>query len=171
MSQRSSQLIPILLLILIVVGSVFFVVPMRDNIENLQIQKAESNESLALLQSEYDDLNALSEEISKSQATQDALKKAVPAGMAQDELILELIDMAKDLGFDANVLSFSLRTDKDYGNTVGISLSLTGAYDDLIEYLQLLEGADRLMSVTSISVQRTNTEAISFGVNLEAYYQ
>lgn len=168
---RSSQLISILLLLLIVLGSVFFVVPLRDNIAELRADKATDAEVLVLLQTEYDSLNALSEEISKSEATQEALKKAVPAGVDQDDLILELVDIAESAGFEARVMSFSLRTDKDYGNAVGVSMSLAGDYDDLIEFLQLIEGADRLMQVDSISVQLTSTSTITFSVSLEAYYQ
>lgn len=171
MPARSSQLISILLLMLIVIGSVFFVLPLRDNIAELKVEKVTANESLLALQTEYDELNALSEEISKSEATQEALKKAVPAGMQQDELILELVDMAEKAGFNAKVLSFSKREDQTYGSALGISLSLTGDYEKLIAYLQLIEGAERLFDVSSITVQRTSTSAITFGLNLEAYYQ
>jgi len=168
---RSSQLISILLLLLIVLGSVFFVVPLRDNIAELRGEKETEATALAELQTEYDELNALSQEISKSEATQDALQKAVPAGVGQDDLILELVDIAENSGFEARVMSFSLRTDKDFGNAVGVSMSLAGDYDDLIEFLQSIEGADRLMQVDSISVQLTSTSTITFSVSLEAYYQ
>lgn len=171
MESRSSQLISILLLILIVVGSIVFVFPLRDRIDGFQAEKVTANQELATLQGEYDKLSTLSEEISKSESTQEALKKAVPLGMKQDELILELIDMAESVGFNAKVLSFSLRSDQEYGNAIGISMSLTGNYSELIEFLQRLEAAERLLTVDSISVQRNSAEAITFGVNLEAYYQ
>ncbi|MFT7184342.1 MAG: type IV pilus assembly protein PilO [Oceanicoccus sp.] len=168
---HSSQLISIILLFVIILGSVFFVVPIRDNIEDLFAERELATEDLLVLQTEYDNLSALAEEISKSEATQDALKKAVPVGVDQDSLILELTELAEGAGFNARVMSFSLRTDQDFGNTLGVSLSLNGAYDDLIVLLQEIEGAERLMQVESISVQRTSTEEITFSLNIEAYYQ
>ena len=146
-------------------------IPLRDNIDELQLSRVEASDSLLLLQTEYDSLSALSEEISKSQATQDALIKAVPVGVAQDELILELVEPAEEAGFDANVMNFSLRTDQEFGNTIGISLSLAGDYDNLITFLQAIENAERLMQVESIAVQRTSTTGISFSLNIESYYQ
>ena len=81
------------------------------------------------------------------------------------------MELAEDSGFDSNVISFSLRTDQEYGNTLGVSMSLVGAYDDLITLLQAIESAERLMQVQSIAVQRTSTTDISFSLSLETYYQ
>jgi type IV pilus assembly protein PilO len=169
--ERSSQLVSILLLMLIIFGSIFFVVPLRDNIAELTSSRDLATEDLLVLQTEYDNLSALSDEISKSEATQEALKKAVPEGVSQDELILDLVELAEESGFAASVMSFSLRTDQDFGNTVGVSLNLNGAYDDLITLLQAIENAERLMQVESIAVQRTSTTDISFSLSVESYYQ
>ncbi len=171
MSKYSSQLVSILLLILIIAGSVFFVLPMRENIASLKEEKSVADENLLTLQSQYDELNALSQEIAKSKSIQETLQKAVPVGIKQDELILELTDMAESLDFEVKVLSFSMRRDATYGNVISLSMSLNGTSDALIEYLQMLEAADRLLNVTSISIQQNNTESITFGVNLDVYYQ
>ncbi len=166
-----TQLVSILLLLLLVVGVLIFVLPMRSTIDELQIERDAVEDELQGLQSEYESLETLSEEVAKSEATKTALLSAVPNGYSQDELILELSEMAEDLDFELNAMNFSDSVSQEYGNTLTVTANLAGDYDDLIDFLQKLETADRLMRVTSLSVQLTSTEDVVFNLNIEAYYQ
>lgn len=166
-----SQLVSIVLLFLIIVGSVVFVLPMRDKIAELKVAKEAATAEVATLESTYADLQALSEQVATSESTRDALKAAVPSGYDQDSLLLELSSMGEDLGFKINAITFGDTVSEQYGNTISISANITGTYDDLVAFLQEVEAADRLMQVTSMSVQRTSSSAISFSLTLEAYYQ
>ncbi len=166
-----SQLVSIVLLFLIIVGSVVFVLPMRDKIAELKVAKEAATTEVATLESTYADLQALSEQVATSESTRDALKAAVPSGYDQDSLLLELSSMGEDLGFKINAITFGDTVSEQYGNTISISANITGTYDDLVAFLQEVEAADRLMQVTSMSVQRTSSSAISFSLTLEAYYQ
>ena len=166
-----SQLFAILLLFLMILGSVLFVFPMRGDVETLQVTEATLAEELVALETEYESLAALAEDVSTSEITKQSLMAAVPSGYAQDDLILELSDMASELGFPLNAVNFSDTVSQEFGNTITISASFSGTYEQLIAFLQKLETADRLLRVLSLNVQRTSTSDISFNISLEAYYQ
>lgn len=166
-----TQLGSVLLLILIVVGSVLFVLPMRDTIAELKITRDSVSDELQGLQSELESLEMLAEDVGKSEATKTALLSAVPSGYSQDALILELYEISDGLNFDLNAMNFSGSVDQELGDVISVSANFSGSYDDLIDFLQKLENADRLMQVTSLSVQLTSTEDVVFNLNIEAYYQ
>jgi Tfp pilus assembly protein PilO len=170
-SNSFSQLVSIVLLFLILVCSVVFVLPMRKKVEELRASRDLRVTEVEALEGDYTELKALSEEVVKSESTREALKTAVPVGYDQDALLLELSELAKDLGFALNAVNFSDSVSQDYGKTIGISANFTGTYEDLVGFLQKLEGADRLLRVTNMSVQRVSSADISFSVNIEAYYQ
>jgi len=170
-NSQSSQLLSVLLLLLMLVGGVFFVLPMRDNLVVLQTQKDSVTQSLNDLQSQYDALSALADEVSKSATTKDSLMKAVPQGYGEDALLLDLDSMTSASGFNLNALNFSAGTDENLGNTISVTANLTGSYDQLVKFLQKVESSERLMRVKSLNVQRTSTTAIAFNLLIEAYYQ
>lgn len=154
-----------------IVGGSFFVLPMRTTIEGLSTQRDTVTEELTTLQTEYDSLSALADEVAQSQTTKDALMKAVPSGYSEDTLILDVAAMASDVGFKLNAMSFSDDTDPDLGNIISITANMTGNYDQLVDFLQKVESSARLMQVKSLNIQRTSATAIAFNVQLEAYYQ
>ena len=166
-----SQLFAIILLFLMILGSLLFVLPMRDEVEVLKASEASLAEELVVLESEYQSLATLAEEVSTSETTNQMLMAAVPTGFSQDDLILELSEMATELGFTLNAVNFSDTVDQDFGKTISISANFSGTYEQLIAFLQKLETAERLMRVLSLNVQRTSTSDVSFNISLEAYYQ
>lgn len=169
--SQISQLVSVLLLLLIGVGIMIFVLPMRDKIATLKESRDTVASELESLQSEYDALSALSEDTAASDASKQELLNAVPSGYSQDDLILELSGLAEAADFDLNAMNFSEAVDQEFGNTVLVSANLSGSYNDLVTFLQKVENADRLMNVQSISVQLTGTDSIVFNLNIEAYYQ
>lgn len=170
-SNSFSQLVSIVLLFLIILGSVIFVLPMRDTIAGLQVTETALSGELSILETNYEDLKALSEEVATSETTRNVLKAAVPVGYDQDALLLELAALTEELGFTLNAVNFSDTVSETYGKTVTLSANFTGTYGDLVAFLQALESAERLMRVTSMSIQRTGTSEVAFNVNIEVYYQ
>ena len=170
-TTQSSQLISISLLFLIIVGTVIFVLPMRDDIAAYEGQKATLAQEVATLDVPYADLSALSKEVSQSESTKQKLLSAVPSGYDQDALILELTSIASETGFELSALSFSIGQNPDYGATVTVSTSVKGSFDQMVDFLQKLEGADRLMRVTNVSVQRMSASDVAFTLTIESYYQ
>ena len=170
-SNSLSQLVSILLLFLIIVGSTIFVLPMRDRIAQLQVSEDTLSGELAVLETNYENLKALSEDVATSETTRNFLKTAVPVGYDQDALLLELSAMTDELGFTLNAVNFSDTVSETYGKTIDVSANFSGTYEDLVAFLQAIEGADRLMRVTNMSIQRTSTSEVAFNVSIEAYYQ
>lgn len=166
-----SQLMSILLLFLILVGAVVVTLPLNKKVKEIRANKVVVAELLQQTQADFDDLNDLLSEVSTSEATKAALVKAVPVGLSQDELILELTELADDADFDLNAMNFSTAIDQVLGNTLIVAANFSGSVDDLIKFLQSIENADRLIQVTSLNVQLTSTEDVVFNLNLEAYYQ
>ncbi|MBU0982158.1 type 4a pilus biogenesis protein PilO [Patescibacteria group bacterium] len=170
MKGQTSQLLAILILILLFVGGFFIVEPLRKDVSAKKAEVSERAETLQTLQSEYDELQALADEASVSEAKKDQLLKAVPVGKDQDGLILELTGLTQELGFGVNAINFAL-TSGTGQNSILVTAVFTGTYEDLIDFLQKLENADRLFQVKSISVQLTSTTDVVFNLNIEAYYQ
>jgi len=166
-----SQLFSILLLFLIILGATVFVLPMRDSIATLQMNKETAAAELQTLETEYETLAALSEKVATSETTKQSLMAAVPSGYAQDQLLLDLSEMASDLKFTLNALNFSDTTSEDFGKTITMTANFSGTYDQLIALLQKLETSNRLLRVVSLNVQRTSGTEITFNMNIEAYYQ
>ncbi len=168
---QGSQLFAIVLLLLLIVGVLAFVLPMRGTVAELEVTKAAKADELQALQSELDALSTLASQVAESETTKQALLAAVPVGYSQDELILELSQMAQDSNFSLNAMNFSQSVDENFGNTLSITANFSGSYDDLINFLQKLETAERLIRVTSLNVQLTSTSTVTFNLGLEAYYQ
>lgn len=168
---QSSQLVSILLLFLIIVGATVFVLPLREEIVALQAEEAVLTTELQELEAKYLALDELSKKVSQSESTKLSLLRADPVGYDQDQLILDLTEMAEEGGFDLNVLSFSPGVSEAYGNTLQVATNVTGSYDQMISFLQSLESADRLMRVTSVNIQRLTASSVAFNLEIEAYYQ
>lgn len=166
-----SQLVSILLLLFMILGGVFFVVPMKDNVASLAVERDAASSDLQGLQSEYEELAALAAKVSESAATKAKLLAAVPVGTTQDKLLDELTKITSDLEIDMNSVSFGKSSDQDFGNYLSVSSSFKGSYEQLISFLQKLENAERLMRITTLSVQLTSTTDAVFTLALEAYYQ
>lgn len=168
---QSSQLFSILLLALILVGAIVFVLPMRDTIASLSTQKDTLTQELLTLDTQYQALSALSEDVSQSETTKLKLLAAVPVGYDQDALILELTGLASESGFELNAIGFSLGQDPVYGKTISVATNVKGSFSELVDFLQKLENADRLFRVKSLSLQRLSATEVSFNIAIEAYYQ
>lgn len=105
------------------------------------------------------------------------LLKAVPVGLNQDQLVLDLSAMADEVGISLNSMTFSPQDNAGMeADTVSVVANFTGNYEDLVALLQAFETADRLFTLNSISVQLgeasvDNKPQMSFSVIFDAYYQ
>lgn len=168
---QSSQLVSILLLFLIIVGALVFVLPMRDSIVVLEGQEAVLMDELLVSDAQYEELSSLSKEVSQSETAKLKLLSAVPVGYDQDALILDFTKLAEETGFEFSAISFSLGQSEVYGKTLTVATSVKGSFNQMVDFLQKIEGADRLMRVVSLSVQRFSATEVGFNLAIEAYYQ
>ncbi len=166
-----TQLISVVLLLVMGVVGMVFVIPTREKVATLRLERDGVAADLQQLQADVEHLETLSTKLSESESLRKELAEAVPVGYDQDQLILDLQEIAKSTGFLLSGMSFSPSVDKDFGTVIRVSANLTGNYDKLTSFLQAVENADRLMQVTSLNVQLTNATELVFNLTLEAYYQ
>lgn len=171
MRGQGSQLLSVLLLLLMMVGGMVFVWPMHGTVGELNEQADASAATLADLEADFVALQALAEEVGGSESAMDSLLDSVPVGPAQDELLIELSEVARKAGFELNAMNFSEGVDPILGSYIGVAANFAGDYDKLVAFLQRIENADRLMRVTNLSIQLTSTDSIVFNVNIEAFHQ
>lgn len=169
--NQLSQLFSIILLFFIILGGVFFVMPMRENIAILDVQKVASADELQQLQSQYDSLAQVAAQVDASSGAKVELLNAVPVGIDEGKLLDEIVSIADEFEVTMNSVSFSKSSDNDFGNILGVTANFKGSYEQLVSFLQKIENAKRLMRVTALSVQLTSTEDSIFNLSIETYYQ
>lgn len=166
-----TQLVSVVLLLVMVLAAVLFVLPMQERVGDLKLEKVAAADDLQQLQTDYEHLKGLSDQLAESDSLKKELSEAVPEGYEQGQLILDLTEIAKATDFVLSGMSFSPSTDQQYGNVMTLSANLSGSYSDMLSLLQAIENADRLMQVTSMNVQLTNATNVVLNLTLEAYYQ
>lgn len=171
MNKQATQLVSVLLLVLAVVLLLVFVLPMRGDNEGLRAQRDQGAADLQVLEADLQELISLSEQVAGSEAVRMELLRAVPKGVLQDELLVELSELAEESGFTMNAVNFTLPASQSDAQTVQIAANLSGSYEDLDGFLQDIESASRLMQVRSMNVQRTTNATVNFNLTIEAYYQ
>lgn len=173
-SSTFLNLISIVLIVLVVLGVVFYLNPWRTNVETLGAELAAKDAEVASLTARVTELESLREELGSSGVTEEKLLLQVPEGVNQDDLLTDLYDLATEAEITLNGVSFSTTEGEDGAGVVVMSASFDGDYEDLIDFLEAVESSVRKIVVTSISVQLSEdaeTPHASFGLAMEAYYQ
>jgi len=171
MANRSFEWMSVVLLLLMIGGAFVVVLPLRADVVALRAQRDEVISQKQDLQAHYDELSALSTEVTQSEASKKTLLKSVPVGFAQSSLLTDLVKISQEAGFTLGNLTFSPGTNAEEGEYLMLSLSLRGSYAKLFDFLKKLENAPRLFRVISINVQRGDGDDIVFNLILNAYYQ
>ncbi len=167
------SLLSVVLLLAVVLGVLFFINPMQAQIDDLSASLQTKETEVADLSAKIADLTAMQDELGVSGVSQEKLLLSVPEGAEQDELIKDLSGVANSAGVDLHGMSFSM-IEGDVSGVITISASFDGDYEDLMGFLEELEGNTRKINVKSISVQLSEEDAVakaSFSLLMEAYYQ
>ena len=174
--SKITSLVSIILILIVVFGGIFLLKPFRSDVaslnETVQAKEAELNE----VETEYNDLEALSEEAEITEkGIQDFLNK-IPADLEQDILIKNIYEIAEDNDIILNAISFGVSENPlTQVNSVSMSASFIGDYNDLVKFLEGLEENSREIHVKTINVQvldeKDNIQRINFNLTLESFYQ
>ncbi len=175
MKKSSSFLnfISVLLLVGAIAGMVFYVNPMRSNLDSLEEDLVEKEAEVADLTSRVVELEALRDELGSSGVSEAKLLLQVPEGAEQDELVTGLAELSEEAGIDLHGMSFS-NIEGDTNGVVTIAASFDGDYEDLVSFLESVESSSRKIKVKSIAVQLSEEGGVahaSFSLLMEAYYQ
>ncbi|PIZ75285.1 hypothetical protein COY05_04075 [Candidatus Peregrinibacteria bacterium CG_4_10_14_0_2_um_filter_38_24] len=176
-SSNKSALVGVFLLLLIVVGYVFYtkglaaeVSGMNADISSKNIQIEQSKAKVAEMTQAESELD-LSSEVKKTE-----LLKSVPSDVNQDQVIRDLIDMAKAHDIKLNSIGFGKGASSKEGvGSLRINASFEGNYSDLVSFLESLEQSARVLIVDSINVQLGKTDLLdstraTFSLSMQAFY-
>lgn len=172
-SSTFLNLLSVVLLIVVVLGMVFYVNPLRGEVDELDGELDGKQTEIMDLTDRVAELEAIQEELGASGVTEEKLVLQVPEGLHQEELLTDLTDLASEAGIELNGVSFST-VEGDESSVVNMSASFDGDYEDLIGFLEAVEDNMREIRVKTISVQLTEEGSVahaSFGLTMEAYYQ
>lgn len=172
MNSKSNIVSGIVLLIL-VAGYGLVINPMRAERQGIQSEIAVIEGQVNALQADLDNLNRLDDDLPEDSVSRQKLMSQAPEGLNQSELIKGLNNIATENGITLHAINFDRQgEDSEIKGLKKITMaaSFTGVYQDLIDFLQGVEASNRAMSVKSMNLQR-NGSAITFNLNIEAYYQ
>lgn len=171
-------LIGIVLILVALVVYVFYVRPLsvsvgdlKDEVNSLQGELDVLSSQLATLDEAKDALG-LSNEVEAFE-----VKKMIPSELQQDEVIRNIIEIAKVHDIELKSLGFGKGgTENAEVGSLRINSSFVGNYTDLVGFLEGLEQNSRLLKVNSISVQIDKLDLLgferaTFSLSMEAFFQ
>lgn len=168
----------VLLILVAIVGYVFFARPVAEDVNAMKndlvaknIEVEELRQEVALFEKAKEDLEAVTE-VQRRESLQ-----AVPFGMSQDDVIRDLLSIARGNDVVLRSVSFSRGSSGLEGvGILRINAGFEGSYDKLTSFLRGLENNARIFKVTSINVQVRQLEFVdlemaSFSLSIETFYQ
>ena len=176
--SRVKPLIGALLVLVSVFAYIFFLRPISAELSTIEADVLAKNTQADQITAQIQQYIAASEQLDLSTEVERLeILKTVPKEMDQDEVIRDLIDIARNYDIALNSLSFGQgMSGKEGVSTLRINASFEGNYADLTTFLEGIESNTRMFRVNSISVQ-INTLDISdikratFSLSMEAFYQ
>lgn len=176
--SKVSTLIGVFLVLLSIATYVFFVSGLANGVDEKRAEIEDKTVKIAQMKKQVEDLKVAEEKWNVSTEVQRAeVLKSIPVDLNQDQVIEDLVKIAKSNDIELNSVSFGKGAEgKDGIGSLRINSSFEGNYADLVNFLEAIEQNGRLFKVNTINVQ-VNTfevssfERISFALNLEAYYQ
>lgn len=174
---RKAKNISILAAVIIVfaaVGWIFFVRPIFDDLKTTDDQLNQQQIVLNKKEQESTELEKKKSTLAGSLLSQERILESIPEGMQQSSLIRDLANLTAHHNFTLGSMSFSPSKGKMSLNKVSIPVSLTGSYEQLVDFLKSVETSPRFFDVKGISVQvvqEDGIEKVNFNLSLEAFYQ
>lgn len=179
--RQTSAVKPIigsLLIILTVAAYVFYVRPFSASVDVLKTDIAAKEKEVKTLSAKVQQYEAATKELGLSNEVERfEVTNSIPAGVRQDEVIRDLIDIAELNKISLSSLSFGKgKTQKVGISSLRISSSFSGSYEDLLDFLKSIEQNARLLRINSINVQLTKLDVLAleratFSLSMEAFFQ
>lgn len=176
-AQRTYSLLTLLAVVLLLVGSVFYIKPTWDDLTSLTVGRDEKQVQKDTLNKQLQDLQALQQSLQQSsEVSQQTTLNAIPERLEQDKLILDLTSIAQKNDIVLNGVNFGVATNSaDKIKKATVNANLTGDMSGLLSFLKGLESNERKLLVKSVTVQSgqttTGVARVNFNVTMESYYQ
>lgn len=132
---------------------VFLYSPLNDDLSSAQAETATAQNQTQDLQATLAQLESLKKSLPEKQALLNKLDKAVP----ENPDLAEFIVQANDIADQAGIEFLSIAPGQPAAGTGGVSeiqltITLSGSFFQLQDYLQSLENLDRLVIIDSLNV-------------------
>ncbi len=153
---------------------VFFLLALRPQLSRLSSLNSEIKQERANLENAkltLKRLSAIKEESSKTEAKAIELAEKVPDQSEMPSLLVRLQNVADDSGLDFG--SFKVSDEKEENGYVQIPISITvsGSFYDLVDYIYRLENMRRKLSITKLSISSAkNYKKLAINLEITAYH-
>lgn len=170
-NQSSFMFIAVILLVIAVVGLFLFVLPQKDNLEELKTNLTDQQTELNKINSEIVKFNQLEESFTGGEVTKKDVLNLIPDNIAQEEVVNTFAELTDEFGLSFNSLSFNIANSADENaNILNVTTNLTGKHEDLIDFLEALETSSRKYRVKTLSVQTLESRLENMSLNIECYF-
>ncbi len=168
----------ILLILLSISAYMFFARPVAAEVSLIKDSIAVKELEVKKIKSELADFEKAKKELELvTEVQRRESLRAIPVNIDQDEVIKDVINIAKTNNIILRSISFSKGGSAFQGAKVlRVNASFEGGYNDLTRFLKGLETNSRLFRVVSINVQVRKLdfidyEGVSFSLGIETFYQ
>lgn len=170
-NQSALTLIAVVLLVIAVVGIFVFILPQKDQLEEVKANLASEQTELNKINAEIVKFNQLEESFTGGEVTKKDVLNLVPENVEQAEVINIFAELTDEFGLSFNSVSFNSSTSPDENASVlNITTNLTGKHQDLIDFLEALETNSRKFKVKTMSVQTLENRLENMSLNIESYF-
>ena len=172
MPRRKSHIIGLVLLLLIIVGWVFYVRPLKDRVADLHTSQSEKEVILIDLTKQADELKELSDSIPQDEAEKQRLLLNIPTSIEQYNLIQYFDSISRNYNLHFNNMNFIVSNDltEEVGK-IEITASFEGEKEDISDFFKVLEKSSRRIIVKSFQLRFDKDGNSVFDLQMEAYYQ
>lgn len=181
-SSRNYYLLSFLLFLIVVVGLVFYLRPLWDDVNSLSLGRDDMLSQKTALQDKLVSLQEVQQTLNQStEVTKETSLASIPERLEEDKLIADVVKISRDNDVSMNGISFGIPVNSQSGEIAkaSINLNLTGTEDQLNGFLRGIEANARKIVVKSITVQlasettqtTTQQQLANFNLSMETYYQ
>ena len=177
-SPRKFYLVSFLLFLVTLLGVIFYIKPLWDEVSSLALGRDDKISQKTDLQATLTDLQYVQESLNAgTEVSRETSLSSIPERLEEDKLITDIVKIARENNVFMGGINFNIPTSSPAGEIAraGININLTGTEGSLINFLRGIEANSRKIVVNSISVQMASTESgvplANFNVSMETYYQ
>ena len=177
-AKKVMSLVGIVMLVGAVSVYAFFVRPQMEDYSKVKADVTSKFERIEKLKTQISTYKETEEKMDLTTEVQKrTLISSIPVGVNQDGIIEDLVKIATENDINLKSVSFGVsRSDETKVGVVKMNASFEGNYNDLLNFLEGIEGNARFFKVTSISVQVSDIpdleiKRVTFSLSIDAYYQ
>ncbi|MBP7819459.1 type 4a pilus biogenesis protein PilO [Candidatus Gracilibacteria bacterium] len=168
-NNRSGLILTLVALLVLVVTYVFLYMPTKSKGNDLEARLLDLRSELANVEELAPDQQS---NLKIGEVDAKTLELAVPNVFDQDQLIESLSSLALKYSIKVDNLSFGkTQTENNYIDSTTISLSVTGGYNNFLQFLRDLESSDRFFNIQNftLGISESEPREVNFSVNMEVY--